>query len=870
MIGTTLSHFRITAKLGEGGMGEVYLAEDTKLGREVAIKVLNEAFTSDPERLARFGREARALAALNHPNIAGIHEVGESGGVHFLVMELAPGETLAERIARGPIRVGGAIPMALRIAEALEAAHENGIIHRDLKPANIKVDDEDKVKVLDFGLAKAFETTRSAADPTTSPTVTSDGTVAGVILGTAAYMSPEQARGRPVDKRSDIWSFGCVLYEMLVGRKPFGGADVSEILAQIITQEPDMDRLPDDLPVQVGDVIRRCLRKDVRMRLRDIGAARIALWEVVESPGSAGIEAGPIRRPQSRLPLVLTATASIVLGLALAWALLGRPAPTATGRGPATHFELVPDPPPAHWAMALSYDSGMLIYSGGSKGERQLYVRELGGFSSRSIPGTEGGYWPFFSPDEQEIGFFSAGRLKTVNLRGGSPEPVCGVSGSIHSAVWTPDDQIIYSSYSTSVPHRVNARGGEPEAIHVDGLEEGARIFKPRLLPGGRAILATLQTPSLDGLQIVVVDLEDGSLKKIARGYDAKYVKPATLLYVQGERVMTARFDPQTRELSGSAREFNLEDPALFREDLVTSFYAAAANNGTLLYPAGSFSQSGELHWLSRDGKTEPIGFSGWDPRLDSTGRHAVVDWNENIWLLDLEEMERTQLTFSDTAFYPVWSRDDQQVIFTDNISGDSGLYAVTPGGAGEIRLVASQARGATSIHPDGRIMYYMVHPETNRDIWILGKDGKPDPVLQTMANERGGAISPDGELFAYVSDEQGSDQVFIRQLPDSDRRWPVSRQGGSSPVWNREGSELFFLSRDTVMAAKVSHDASLRIGEPVAVFTSDRLYVDTWGNSSFDSAPDGKLLITLRAPAEVRIRIVLNWDPEAGIGLTN
>jgi len=875
--GQRLGPYRVVKLLGSGGMGEVYRATDTKLRRDVAIKVLPEGFAQDREHLARFEREAHLLASLNHPNIASIYGLEEDDGKRCLVLELVEGETLAERIAGTALPLDEALGIARQVAEALETAHEKGIIHRDLKPANVMITPEGNAKVLDFGLAKALAPETPDPDMSLSPTMTAAATQVGMIMGTAAYMSPEQARGKPVDRRADIWAFGCVLYEMLVGGKPFAGTDVSEMMALIITQDPDLARLPTRLPTSIKDLIRRCLRKDVRMRLPDIGAARIALQEANEAPDAVATEGGASPRASSRLPLALALAAGLILGLLIAWGITAPP--PAADSSPATHFELVLDPPPAHWAMALSSNGGSVIYSGRREGERQLYVRDLGGYTSRPLAGTEAGLWPVFSPDGQKLAFFSAGRLKTINLQGGGlPEPVCGVAGQILGAIWTADNRIIYSTNVTVVPQQVNADGGEPEPVSIIDLEDGAHVVMPRSLPGGRAILATLAAPSLDGQRVVVLDLVTGELKILARGQDAIFVEPETLLYIQKDRVMVAPFHPYTQELTGPERQAGLETPALSRSlyEEYARFYAAASPSGTLLYPAGRFGLSSKTYWLDRDGETRPTGLEGAMPRLDSTDRYAVADVKGNVWLLDLQEGLRTQVTFNATSTYPMWTADNKKIIFGDRRTGSYLPYALAADGRGEMKLLVDEdaiedipspiSSGSTSIptsrFPDGRLLIYVVNPKTNRDIWALHPDGTLEPVLRTEANERAGTISRDGKLLAYVSDEEGSDEVYVRELPDTGRRWRVSRAGGLSPVWSHDGRELFFRTGDTIMATTVNRDGSLRVGEPQAVYTNHRLDLDRWGNKTFDAASDGRLLISMTDPDDVRTRIVLNWDP--------
>ena len=856
--GGTLSHYRLVEKIGEGGMGVVWKGIDTTLDREVAIKLLPEAFAADPDRLTRFGREARLLASLNHPGIATIHGLHQAEGVHFLAMELVDGVDLAQRLARGPLPLDEALRIGLELTEALEAAHASGVVHRDLKPANVKLTSAGKVKVLDFGLAKALSAGDPEKDMSMSPTMTAAATQAGMIMGTAAYMSPEQARGKPVDRRADIWAFGCVLYEMLTGRKPFEGEDATEVMAHIITREPDLGCLPAELPEPVRDLIRRCLRKDAGMRLPDIGAARIAILESEDA--STPVETG---RSSSFLRLATLGVVALVAGVLLGWIFRGG-ASSTTGEASATHFDLVLEPPIEDWWLAISPDGGNVIYSGHAEGKKLLYLRNLSGFASQPIPGTEGGRWPFFSPDGRKIGFFAAGRLKIVTLQGGLAEPVCAVPGVVTGVFWTQDDQIIYSTDALSVPYRVSASGGEPRALELAEMEAGARLTFPAALPGHSALLATLQAPSLDGPRIVVVDFADGKMKIVARGHSARYVAPGRLLFLQRDRPMVAPFDVPTRDVTGAEHPADLDAPAIGAQ-----FYASIAENGTLLYISGELDNSSELHWLARDGTVEPIGITGTFPQLDSTGRHALTlhDDPGDTWLVDLDEGETTRLTFSGQTMYPRWSRDDRNALFGyQNVDGYS-IYTLPVGGGGEPRLLLDESDELpsivpTSTHPDGRTMIYSVHPETSRDIWMLDEKGDRQPVLQTSANERAGALSPDGDLFAYVSDEDGLDRLFIRELPDTGRRWPVTSDEGMSPVWSRDGSELFFRVGDAILVAPIQRDGHLRVGEAVEIFRSKRLYRDDWGNTTFDSAPDGRLLISLHEPEDVRPRIVLNWNP--------
>ena len=858
MIGSSIAHYRITAKIGQGGMGEVYQATDDRLNRDVAIKLLPESVENDPARLARFRREAQVLAALTHGNIAAVYGLEEQEGRSAIVLELVEGETLAERIARGALPVEDAREIAQQIAEALEAAHEKGIVHRDLKPANVKITPDGTVKVLDFGLAKALEPESSEQDISTSPTLTAAATQAGVILGTAAYMAPEQAKGKPVDRRADVWAFGCVLYEMLTGRAPFAGDGVSEVLAHVITQEPDFQALPRTLPAQLDDTIRRCLRKDPRMRLPDIAAARIALQEAAEAPETA--DASEERRAAWTPGVLLMGALALVLGLALVWALIGKT--TMTTRPTATHFDLVLDPEPLGVTMALSHDGSALVYSGSVGGENQLYLRRLNGNASEPIPGTERGYAPFFSPDDRHIGFFAAGRVKRVSLSGGMPEPLSVASGDVTGAVWTADDEILFTTGSMGVPHRVSAQGGEPSPVQVNDLGSKAELHGSQMLPDGRTLLLTMTDPSLDGPRIVALDLDDGSLKIVARGTDPLFAPPDRLLYLQQGRPIVADLDVARREVVGEERSAPLVDPALATVHGFERFFASIGEAGTLVYASGNLSEQQDVLRVE-NGVEEPLNLKGRVAQVDASGRWAVAqDIKNDIVLLDLDGGVATPLTFLGSSVYPFWSHDSKRVIFADQRGGDWAVYSIAPDGRGEAELLFDEFTPmlGNSAGPDGTLMGYRIHPETNRDIWIASPDGKLELLLATKANERAGMISPDGRRFAYVSDEEGPDEVYIRTLPVTDRRWRVSTGGGGSPVWSRDGRQLFFLSRDTIMVADVSTEGAMRLGSVREVYTHERLDWDFWGNKSFDLLPHGGFLVSVNEPSEVRLRVVLAW----------
>ncbi len=867
--GQTLEHYRLTEQIGQGGMGVVWRATDTKLDRDVAIKLLPQGFAEDADRLARFRREAKLLASLNHKHIAQIYGVAEEAGTFAIVMELIEGQSLDERLAHGPLPEAEARRIAMHIAEALEAAHDKGIVHRDLKPANVKITPQDEVKVLDFGLAKTVQAETEQGDVSHSPTMTAMATQAGVVMGTAHYMSPEQARGKPVDRRADIWAFGCVLYEMLVGRSPFRGSDISEIVAHVITQEPDFDTLPGGLPGQVDDLIRRCLRKDPRMRLSDMGTARVALHEAGEAPlpsaaALAKQEWGAASRSGSGKLLAVTVLAGLLLGAAITWFAF-RPASRVSVA--LTQLDIVLDPPPTHGRIALSPDGTTLVYTGsGADGRRMLHTRRLDSHESLAIPGTEGGHVPVFSPDGQQIAFFSAGRLKRVSLLGGLPEPIAAMPGEVRGAFWSEDDEIIYSTSSTFVPYRVSARGGEGRPVDTESLDPSTRLEAPRPLPGSRSILVTRTSPELDGARIAVLDLESGASKTLVRGLDALYLPSGALLFFQRDRLVSAPFDADAGSLTGTEQAAPLERPVIYRESIVHErFYAEVSADGTLAYMIGVVNETNTIHHLDRDGKIVSLDLEGEFAAVSPTGGKIVL-LGADVVVHDPRDGVSTRVTFSSTAWYPRWSADGQRIVFSEQVGDERVIRDMAADGSDVRDLHAFDARISavpTSTGPDGTVMGYFIDPDTSRDIWAIGPDGTLKMILQTQHNERAGAISPDGKLFAYVTDEEGSDDVFIRQFPDSGRKWQVSSDGGIAPVWSADGRELYYRRGDTIVVVEISGASAVRVGESRDLFTSDRITHDRFGNATFGLAEDGGLLVPIAGESNVRVRIVQGWKPE-------
>ncbi len=706
MIGQTLSHYKITDKLGEGGMGEVYRATDTKLNRDVALKVLPEAFAADRERMARFSREAQVLASLNHPNIASIYGLEDSDDKHDLVLELVEGATLAERIQVGAIPLEESLKIALQMAEALEAAHDKGIIHRDLKPANVKITPEGKVKVLDFGLAKALEDETPATDLTSSPTRT--GTAVGVIMGTAGYMSPEQARGQVVDKRTDIWAFGCVLYEVLTGKQAFGGETVTDILAAIVHEDPDWEALPEGTPRAIQRLLRRCLEKDPHDRLHHIADARIVikyvLSEPVEDSGVGVATATPTWwQEPTRLAVVglMVLVAGVLLGFLL-WNLAydsQPPPPTVTRFSlPLPEDEAIPPPP----SLALSPDGTQLVYGAVRDNTRRLYLRAIDGLEAKEIPGAEGGYSPFFSPDGKWVGFFTLhtqvkGELKKWSLLGGEPVTICEV-GIGRGASWGEDDTIVFGRRPGL--WRVSSNGGIPEPLIPKG-----RLGFPQILPGGKAVLFR------DGGQTKVLSLDTGQQSTLMEGPDkARYLPTGHLIYQQGNSLLAAPFDLDALELQGTG--VPVVDDVWLAEGMVPKF--EVSRSGSLAYVPGSeVDRADALVWVDRQGREEPFletQMQLYNPRLSPDGKRLAVvaikgQERRYIRTCEIERCALSPLT-SKGGNAPVWSPDASRLFFTVWEKGPNmGWISADGSGEPEEVLEREHFQFPTSLSSDGKVL---------------------------------------------------------------------------------------------------------------------------------------------------------------------
>jgi serine/threonine protein kinase/WD40 repeat protein len=881
MIGTKLAHYEITSHLGTGGMGEVYQATDLKLGRSVAIKLLPEAFAQDEERVARFEREARVLASLNHPNIAAIYGVEESVGRKFLVMELVDGETLAERIKHGAIPLDESLGIATQITEALEAAHEKGIIHRDLKPANVKVTPDGRVKVLDFGLAKALETPTASASLTNSPTLSIAATQTGVILGTAGYMSPEQARGKPVSKSADIWAFGVVLYEMLNGRPPFQGEDVSQTMASVIMQEPEFEGIPNS----VQRLLKNCLEKDPKKRLRDIGD----VWRLLEPETSALGTAATT--PSSRTWL---SVAGWVGGGMLAILLASLSF---------IHFREVPPSPPVlqytvgvpdssflH-SFAISPDGRLLVIAAFANGKQQLWLRPLDALQAQAMPFTEGATFPFWSPDNHWIGFFAQGRLKKVSAGGGPAQSLCDAPNS-RGGSWNRDNVIVFTGPNGGIGmKRVPASGGDPADIN-----NGKGDYRyPTFLPDGRHFLylesnalegkGGLYVSSLDGKENrrVLSDISGGVFAPAAQGERFGHI-----LFIREGNLMAQPFDEESTQVAGDV--VPVADGINF--SYFTGSYApvTVSGNGVLLFAGGGGTGFGltQIAWYDRSGKpVGPMGASGEvlypaispDEKTIAFQRKSTRAGSD-LWLRDLNRETDIRFTADVSAnASPVWSPNGDRIVFASNRKGGIyNLYQKTTSGSGqdELLLETGNTKFPTQWSKDGRFIVYMEGDGKGKvHTWVLQIDGsvasgpqKPVPFLHSEFNEEFGQLSPDSRWMAYTSDESGRREVYVRPFPAAEGRWKISVAGGQKPRWRGDGKEIFFEAADgkmtevmvkPVIGAKSSFERST----PQALFDAHMVRGERDVLYEYDVAADGQrfLVNTANAAYGQALTVVVNWN---------
>ncbi len=880
--GTALLHYEIAAPLGAGGMGEVYRARDSKLDRDVAIKVLPPDFADDPERLARFEREAKSLAALNHPNIATIFgfEADQASGTHFLVMELVEGDDLADRIARGPIPVDDAIPLFVQIAEGLEAAHEKGIVHRDLKPANIKVDPDGRVKILDFGLAKAMDPARASdsADPniSQSPTMTAAATMRGEIMGTAAYMSPEQARGQAVDKRADIWAFGCCLFEALLARRPFPGDNPADIMAAILATDPECDGLSSVAPPAVERVIRRCLEKKPKQRLHDIADARIDLEGPHDEPVAAKPAAG------GRAGMGVAAGLGAILGLIVAWAFWSQARGSIEPSREVVRSSLnLPADAPlalerahrpvsmAYLALDLSPDGSTLVYVADVGDGRQLFSRQLDDFEATALEGTQGAFLPSFSPDGSEVAYATSQHLMVARVDGSSEPRVLCEASLVYSVDWSDDGWIYFNRHEFEFT-RVAQQGGEPEKFGPS-----LAVARPSTLPGGGILFTQLlgKGRRLDHLPITHMSAQGELGPVIESGYDARYVPSGHLVFVRAESLMAVPFDLESLEVRG--QPVRVLD-GVRTDSIWGGSQFSFSDNGTLAYVAGGDFARAVPTWLYRDSDLEEA-LPAAPPNVYNQ-LHLSPDGNrlaihvtgptDHIFLYNFENGAFRQITNAEGGMYPVWTADSQSVVFNQmKASEDAGelMIQAWDGGAGAELLVgvedltdrAGVALASGASHD--LVTFFAENAESQADAYAVSLDGSlpPTVLVETASRDYFPAISPDGRWLLFATDRYGDGDVFVQPYPDGGAEYQVSRGGGGDPIWSAASDEIFYRSANRIYSVPISSDSDSPVGEPRLVLEAD--FHDSAG-LSFAVDPEAtkflvnKPLITGESVGEIRI----------------
>jgi Tol biopolymer transport system component/tRNA A-37 threonylcarbamoyl transferase component Bud32 len=896
--GQMLSHYRLIEKIGEGGMGVVWKAVDTSLNRDVAIKGLPEGFAQDPERLARFEREARLLASLNHPNIAtvhGLHEApaeGAAGPVRFLAMELVAGEDLSERLARGPLSVHDALEVSVQVAAALEAAHAQGVVHRDLKPANVVLTPDGKAKVLDFGLAKANAPGASSASGSlsVSPTMTSTGTEAGMILGTAAYMSPEQARGKPVDRRSDLWAFGCLLYECLTGLQLFKGETVSDSLAAILRKDPDWTLLPDDTPPTVRLMLRRCLTRDPVKRLQDAGDARIELEEAIEDPRGESLglapaveAAQPARGKSGWLQWAVTALAII---LAIFFAMRGgTPAPDEA----AARRLMIPVPgttvfgdngasPPV-----ISPNGRQVVFGvTDENGEMRLMLRALDDFSARELPETDGAKYAFWSANSQDVGFFRGGKMRRVNVTSGRTQAIGGAGSTYpRGASWNAAGQIIFAPNSNTGIHLIDASGGEVRQITTPdpAIPDGSHRW-PCFLPDGEHFLFVVWTNDVaaqeqyGGVYLASLSGADAPVKIVSEASSTAYSPPGYLLVVREDNLIAIPFDADQRRVTGEAAVI----ASGVQRDRGTAHSAfSVSSEGSLVFATGQAYLPAELTWYDRagestDGPLEPDTYL--DLRLSPDARRAAssvpgTNGDGELWIIDLVRGVRTRLAHGSTSFIdPTWSADGRMLMYSSQEKGNLDIYVRPADGSGEMEpvLVDDQDKELWDWSSDGKqVAYWPIGAGMGTaDIWVYSLEtGKSEVVIAGEPVYARARFSHDARWISYASDDSGRMEVFVQALAGKDgrkggARWQVSTAGGDRPLWRKDGREIVYVAPgQRVMAVSVDErEGELLLGKPRELFTAEEKIVEIDGTTDHDRF----LLATRKELQSEPLRVVLDW----------
>ncbi len=905
--GSRVGPFEILAPLGKGGMGEVFRARDTRLRREVAIKSLPDAVARDAERRSRFEREARLLGALNHANIATLYGIEETAGAVYLVLELVEGEGLEQKLAAGPLSLDEALEVASQVAAGLEAAHGIGIIHRDLKPSNVKVRPDGTVKVLDFGLARRADEP-GASDATSAPTATSGGTGTGIVLGTAAYMSPEQARGKPLDRRTDVFSFGCLLYECLTGRRAFRGQTVSDTMAAVLTAEPDWTAPGANAPPRLNALLRRCLQKDPARRLRDVGDARLEIEEIraegsgARVPAAPRDEAAPSGRRASPFLWGISGLLAGALVAFVGFRLSGR-GREATSSRPIRAVLLLPEGLQPRFGfqpnVVLSPDGSTVVYYARSEmGVRGFFRKQLAGGDPEPIPGTQGGQSPSFSPDGEWLGFTTITDLKKVALSGGEPGRVAELPPVSSGATWMSDGSIVVARNNNNGLFRVSAAGGPLEPfVPLDEARGEHALLWPQELPGGRGLLVTIvrgeDFQDLASAEAAVVELPSRRRQVvIEKSTYARFVPPGSLVFVRGGAVFAVRLDIASLRVEGTP--VALKEPVSIGGSFGTASFDAT-RDGTLVYVSGPPIRevTSSVVLLDRAGKETvlPLPPADYDnPAFSPDGRRIVLQRCDGV-SCKLHVFDRGRGVLSPLAtepgryFAPVWSPDGREIAFSHLMSGDPRAALRAADGSGTIRPLPTSGENAefpNAISPDGRYLLYTVSYDTDRggtrrrgtsDLWIvpLGASGPAHPWFESPAGEFSASISPDGRWVVYVSDETGRNEVYVRSFPEAGAKLKISQDGGVEPTWSRDGQEIVFRYRDRFFAAGFQGGAVPSAGTPRVLFASALRGSGARPDEprAYDVSRRGDEIVAIRMEnpqvPELRLGIVTHWTDTPG-----
>jgi Tol biopolymer transport system component/predicted Ser/Thr protein kinase len=874
--GRRLGPYEILSAIGAGGMGEVYKARDTRLDRIVAIKVLPAHLADRAELRERFDREAKTIASLNHPHICTLYDTGHQNEIDFLVMEYLEGETLAQRLVKGALPIQQVLQFAIEIADALDKAHRKGVTHRDLKPGNIMIT-KSGTKLLDFGLAKLTQEVAPATPVSQLPTANDAITAQGTILGTLLYMAPEQLEGKEADARTDIFAFGAVVYEMATGKKAFAGKSQASVIGAIMsTEPPPISSLQPMTPPALERVVKKCLAKEREDRWQ---SAKDLTDELQWIAGSSEIVKAAAQEPklprkiwQRPIVLAIAGVAIAVLAATAIWKFKpAEPQPvtrTVISLPPDQRLAALDEP-----VVALSSDGSNLAYAAVRGGTQQIFLRALDSLEARPMPGTEGGYGPFFSPDGQWLGFFQGGALKKVSVSGGAAVTLSQVGGSARGATWDSQGTIIFAPATATPLWQVSKEGGDSKPLAR--LDQGEATQRwPRALPGGKAFLYASGAIGAASLKIIVQPTEAGKGRDLALGGTSpQYARSGHLLYVQGATLMAVPFDPERLEIRGSA--VPVVEGVAHATDGAAQYSISDA--GSLVYVSGGVTSiQRKLLWVSRNGTEQVLGAPAQTygyPRISPDGRRVALETEDQIWLYDLARDTLTRFTFEGTNNQsPVWTPDGKRIAFYSNKEGPANIWWQLADGSGGLeRLTTTQyPQIPRSWSPDGQLLaFHENNPTTKKDIWVLRlSDHKTEPFLRTPFNEGGPVFSPDGHWIAYISDESGRPEIYVQPYPGPGGKWQISTDGGNEPAWNRNGRELFYRSGNKMMAVDVTTQPTFSPGKPKVLFEGQYVAVSPGlTGTAYDVSPDGQRFLMVKeteaSMSATQINVVLNWFEE-------